>query len=370
MTMNATIKHKACRISAVRSAALAAGAALIFSAASAQTSDAPTEPTGFARIDIAAGTGTTKRTSLVSIPLLEDVTITGRASGRITDVGANTITVSGAGWTAGALSSPAAPYLLEITSGMAQGRMLLISTVTANTTDTVTIEANEAARSGDLQNLGIVTGAENGDTFQLRPVDTLSSFFGTPDGTGILGGASPATADTVTLVVNGSATTYFYHTGVNPPRWSRVGLGSQDASNVPIPPYAGLQYGRLGSTPLALMTMGRMPSGARQVAVKNSGITLLSSYWPVQQTLAEMGVHNLPNWKSGVSAEEADTVVLSSAGSATTYFHDGSNWRRVGLGGPVSDAVVVSAGTSVMINKKGSETGFATYQHTAPYSLQ
>jgi hypothetical protein len=336
----------------------------------AQTSDAPTEPTGFARISIAAGSGTTKRTSLVSIPLLEDVTITGKSTGRITGVTANTITVSGAGWAAGALSTPAAPYLLEITSGAARGRMLLISTATPNTTDTVTIDAGEATRSGDLQNLGIATGTESGDTYRIRAVDTLGSFFGTPETTQIQGGTSPATADTVTLAVNGSATTYFYHTGVNPPRWSRVGLGSPDASNVPIPPYAGVQYARLAAAPLELVTMGRMPSGARQVAVKNSGITLLSSYWPVQQTLGELGLHNLPGWASAASAGEADTVVLSAGGSATTYFHDGSNWRRVGLGSAVANDTVVPVGASVLINKKGNATGFATYQHTAPYRLE
>ena len=370
MTMNATMKHRACKIPVVRAAALVAGAALILSSASARASDAPSEPTGFARISIAAGTGTTKKTSLVSIPLLEDVTITGKSTGRITGVGANTITSTGAGWTAGALSTASAPYLLEITSGAAQGRMLLISTATANTTDTVTIDSGEAARSGDLQNLGIVTGAESGDTYRLRAVDTLGSFFGTPESTGIQGGTSPATADTVTLAVNGSATTYFYHTGVTPPRWSRVGLGSPDASNVPIPPYAGVQYARLSSTPLELVTMGRMPSGARQVAVKNSGITLLSSYWPVQQSLAQLGLQNLPGWGSGATANEADTVVLSSGGSATTYYHDGSNWRRVGLGSGLSDDVVVPVGASVLINKKGTAPGFATYQHTAPYSFQ
>lgn len=361
--------NEARRISALRLSTLAAVAALVILPAAGQTS-APSEPTGFARISIAAGTGTTKKTSLVSIPLLEDVTIAGKATGRITGVGANTITSSGAGWTAGALSTASAPYLLEITSGAAKGRMLLVSTATPNTSDTVTIDDGEAIRSGDLQNLGIVSGAESGDTYRIRPVDTLGTFFGTPESTGIQGGTSPSTADTVILAVNGSATTYFFHNGVNPARWCRVALGSPDASNVPIPPYAGVQYGRLAASPLELVTMGRMPSGARQVPVKNSGVTLLASYWPVQQTLAQLGLQNLPGWASGATANQADTVVLSAGGSAMTYYYDGSNWRRVGLGSGISDDVVVPVGASVLINKKGNAAGFATYQHTAPYSFQ
>ncbi len=364
MNMIAHIKEeslaKLCGLAAVAALGLAIPV-------SAQTVGAPTEPTGFAKVSIAPGAGTAKKTTLVSIPLLEDPGMRGKSSGRITGLGVNTITVAGAGWTAGALSGAAAPFLLEITSGEAQGRMLMISTAVANTSDTVTIDSGEMARLGNLGNLGIVADATNGDTFRLRPMDTLGSFFGTPDTTGILGGTSPATADTVTLVVNGSATTYFYHTGTNPPRWSRVGLGSADSSNVPIPPYAGVQYARLANTGLDFHVMGRIPSGVRQVAVKNSGTTLLSGYWPVGQTLGDLGLQNLPNWKSGPTPAEADTVVLTSGGSVRTYFHDGANWRRVGLGGGNANAVPVPVGASVLINKRGNAEGFATYQHTAPY---
>ena len=106
--------------------------------ASAQTT-VQGEPFGYVKINITAGTGTSKKTSLVSIPLLEEAAITGKATGRITGVTATTISASGAGWTAGQLSTAATPHLIEITSGTAKGRMLLISTTAANTADTVTI---------------------------------------------------------------------------------------------------------------------------------------------------------------------------------------------------------------------------------------
>jgi hypothetical protein len=327
-------------------------------------------PTGFAEISVAAGTGTAKRSTFISIPLLEEVAITGKSTGRITGVAGNTITSSGAGWTAGQLSIPSAPHLIEITSGAAQGQIMLISTATANTTDTVTIDSGELTRLGNLQNLGIATGADTGDTYRIWSADTLSSFFGTPETTSIQGGTSQANADTVVIVANGSSTTYFYNTAVNPPRWSRVGLGSPDASNLAIPPYAGVQYSRLPATPLDFRVLGRMPAGVRKVAVKNSGSTLLSSFWPVRQTLAGMALQNLPNWLSGPSANVADTVVLTSGGSATTYFHDGTNWRRVGLGSGDANATVVSVGASILINKKGNAAGYATYEHAAPYSFQ
>ena len=330
-------------------------------------------PTGYADIAVAAGSGTAKKTTLLSIPMLEDLpgAFTGSKTGRITGVGSNTITVANAGWTAGALSTPATPFLLEITGGAATGHMLLISTATANTADTVTIDAGEVSRVGNLASLGIVADASNGDTFRVWPADTLGSFFGTPETTGILGGSSSATADTVTLVVGGSANTYFYNTASTPPRWSRVGLGGgTDSANVVIPPYAGVQYARLGATALEFRVLGRMPVGSRKVAIKNSGTTLLSPYWPVNQTLASLELHNLPGWQSGSSSSSADTVVLTSNGSASTFFHDGTNWRRVGLGGGNANSTVVPAGASVMINKRGNAPGFTTYQHTSPYSSQ
>lgn len=328
------------------------------------------EPFGYVKINITAGTGTSKKTSLVSIPLLEEASINGNATGRITGVTATTISASGAAWTAGQLSTAATPHLLEITSGTAKGRMLLISTAAANTADTVTIAPEEAARVGDLTNLGIAAGLESGDTYRIRPVDTLSSFFGTPESTLVRGGTSANNADTITIVSNGSSGTYFYNTAANPPRWSRVALGSPDASNTPIPPYAGVQYARIANTPLEFIVTGKVPSGEREVSIKNSGTTLLSPFWPVGQTLAQLAIQNTPNWGSGASANAADTLALSSGGSVSTFFYDGSNWRRVALGSPLANSNVVPVGASVLINKKGNASGFAAYQHAAPYNLQ
>lgn len=328
------------------------------------------EPFGYVKINITAGTGTSKKTTLLSIPLLEEAAISGQATGRITGVTATTISAAGAGWTAGQLSAIAAPYLLEITSGAAQGRMLLLSTTAESTADTVTIAAEEATRVGDLTNLGISAGLENGDTYRIRPVDTLSSFFGTPESTLVQGGTSANTADTITIVANGSSTTYFYKTGA-PGRWARVALGSPDASHIPIPPYAGVQYARIASTPLEFIVTGKVPSGQREVSIKNAGVTLLAPFWPVSQTLSDLAIQNTPNWGTGISASAADTVVLSTAtGSVNTFFHDGRHWRRVALGSPLADSTTVPIGASIMINKKGNASGFASYEHLAPYNLQ
>jgi hypothetical protein len=132
-----------------------------------------------------------------------------------------------------------------------------------------------------------------------------------------------------------------------------------------------LQYARLANTPLEFIVTGKVPSGDREVSIKNSGTTLLAPFWPVNQTLGDLALQNLPNWGSGAAAASADTLVLSTpTGSVNTFFHDGSNWRRVALGSPLANTNVVPVGASILINKKGSAAGFASYEHAAPYNLQ
>lgn len=327
------------------------------------------EAFGYTKISISAGSGNSKKTSLISIPLIEDASVNGNSTGRITSVTSTTISDDAAGWTEGQLSTPSEPHLIEITSGEANGRMLLVSTSVANTANTVTIAPDEVARVGDLSNLGIVTGVETGDTYRIRAVDTLSSFFGTPESTLVKGGGAANSADTITVLNNGRAATYFYNTAVRPERWTRVALGSPDASHTPILPYAGVQYGRIANTPLEFIVTGKVPSGERKVSLKNSGSTLLAPFWLSDQTLAQLEIQNTPNWRSGGSAAVADTITLSSGGSVSTFFHDGSIWKRVALGSPTANSNLVPVGTSILINKKGNNGGFGTYQHVSPYDL-
>lgn len=335
---------------------------------------ATTDPVGFVTVGITAGTGTTKRNTLFSVPLLETESIAGQVAGTISGVTLNTISNLNAGWNAGALSQPATPYLIQITSGAAEGRMFLISSSantggailgTANTATTVTVSSLDAAQV-DLTTLGIVAGT---DTYKIYACDTLSSFFGTPASTGVQGGASASNADTVIVVLNGSAATYYYNTGVTPNRWSRVAFGSPSADNVALFPYYGVQYARLASTPLSFVVTGGVPAEGRKVSVKNSGLTLLSQYWPADSTLQSLGLNTIPGWLSGANASSADTVVLTTGGSANTYFFDGRDWRRVAFGTPLANTTAIGIGTTVQIVRKGIASGYGTLAQNPPYSL-
>lgn len=352
-------------------AALTASA-LALSAMPSQATTATTDPVGFVTVDITAGTGAAKRNTLFSVPLLEAESITGQAAGVITGITANSISNANAGWTPGALSEPATPYLIQITSGAAAGRMFLIASSssaggaiagTPNTATTVSISSNDSQQV-DLTTLGIQTGE---DTYKIFACDTLSSFFGTPETTGILGGNSAATADSVLAVVNGSASNYFYNTAANPPRWSRVFVGSPDASNTPLVPYYGVQYGRLANLPLSFVVTGGVPTVPRTVAVRNSGTTLLSQYWPTETTLGSSNLQTVVT--HGASAAVADTVVLTTDGAVNTYFYDGTNWRRVFVGSPISNTTPIPVGATIQIVRKGNDTDFTTLTQSVPYNL-
>ena len=330
--------------------------------ASSHAQNATTDPVGFITCNITAGTGSAKRTTLFSAPLLDSPSLSGAMTGTISALTSNSITNSSAGWTAGELSVAATPSLVQITSGNATGRMFLIATSPANTSTTLTISSSDA-QAVNLTSIGLAAG----DTYKILACDTLSTLFGTPGTTGILGGANSTVSDTVVFVVNGVASTYFYST--SSVRWTRVAGGSPDATNTAIPPYFGIQYERLASSPLSFTFTGSVPTIGRDQSIRNAGVTLISQYYPTDTTLSNLGIQNIPGWVSNASSSIADTVVLTANGVASTYWFDGTNWKRIAGGSPISDTASVRAGTSIRLNKKGSTAGSSTLDQVLPYSL-
>jgi len=333
------------------------------------------EPVGYVTVKIIAGTGTAKKLSYISLPLLEkDLPITGKTRGTLTGVTSTTLTDSNAGWAAGALSAPNAPYLIAITSGTAAGRIFHIASnattggavgasASANTATSVTISTLDTGSGiSDL----VAAGVAAGDSYEIYGCDTLSSALGSPSTTGIVSSSSSSAADTVVIVLNGTASTYFH----NGTRWTRVFAGNPDASNVPLLPNHGFSYSRLGSTDITLTPFGSVPTLARKVQIKNAGLTLLSTYYPADTTLASLGLQNTPGWTGNASSALADKVVLvSSTGSASTYWYSGTGWKRVFAGSPAADSTVIPAGAMVYINKVGTTAGFSTFTQALPYPL-
>lgn len=338
----------------------AAAALLLFSIVSslAQT---PTLPVGYCTLKALAGTGTVKKITALSAPFYNSSSapITGTLSG----VTANTISNASANWTAGQLSTPSSPYIIKITSGAALGRTFLISTTTANTASTVTIDSRDAAQV-NLTTLGIGVG----DAYEIYRCYTLVGLFGTPSTTGVLGGSTVNNGDTLMISSNGLLETYFYSTTFN--RWTKSILGGPDGTYTPIRPDTGILYSRMAATDLVVTIPGRVSTTSRVAMVKNSGTTILAQSWPVNITLVDSKIQLVPNWTASSSVDTADKVKVVTNGVSVTYWFDGANWRKQTVGSPIADSDPIPAGSAVTLDQLGTQTGYSPLTQPLPsYNL-
>jgi uncharacterized protein (TIGR02597 family) len=323
-----------------------------------------TTPVGAVTLTIAAGSGSSRVVTPLSFPLVDSASGVGLLKGQITGFSANSLSNSSAGWVAGQFSDPAIPYFVRITSGSAAGRTFLISTSTASTTTGVTIDSEEAGLV-DLTTTGLVVG----DSYAIFPCDTLASLFGTPASTGVAGGTSAtgAGADIVYVMVSGGWRQYYYNTG-GTPGWKRIGLNTA-SDNIPVRPDSLILYSRIGDTAMSLVLMGEVPASARKQIVRRSGVTPLANPWPAGvTTLSSSHIADMTGWAKNADYTQADIVLLMVSGGWRQYFHDGVNWRRVGLNS-ISDGVEIPIGSGVQINKRGSDVSSVDVSPVAPYTL-
>jgi hypothetical protein len=335
----------------------------------AQPTTVQGEPFGYVKVNIAPGSGGTPKITYFSIPLLDSISIGGKSQGTVTAVTSNTIADASAGWTPGGLSSPTNRFLIQMVSGDATGRMFLIATnsnsatnVRIDTTDTSTLA------HGPISGLGIKAG----DAYRIHPCDTLNSFFGSPP-TGLLGGTSVSAADSILVNVNGTSTTYFYHTASN--RWVSTLRGFPDATHTPLPPHRGYTFSRRGTAPLTLTAVGRVPTASNRVTpIRNSGSSIVSQYWPVATAISNLGFDKIPGWVKGTNVTTADRLTISTNSGApakTYYFHSLSNaWVENLRGNPVRGNVTVPVGSSISVTRIGTAGGSSMLRQAIPYNLQ
>lgn len=326
-----------------------------------------TQPVGFSTWTIESGFDNARSISVLGAPLYQPATsIDGAAKGTITSVSANSITVSNAGWQPGQLSNVQAPFVLRITSGVAKGRNLLISTSDSNTTDTVVID-RELSDVPELNELGIVAG-ETPDTFEIVECDTLSSLFGAPEDGVVIGGSTSESSDVIFLLgPDGFWESYFYDTGEN--RWTKLERGFPDASNKPILPDAGILYSRLSEQSTELVLTGTVPNSEREVTVNGSGVTFLSSAYPVDVKLSQTGISDIEGWVKNSDSSASDIVFVHTEGFWERFYNDGTNWRQIARGNPISDDVVIPMGSSILLLRRNAASQDLVLNQNLPYSL-
>ena len=322
-----------------------------------------TTPVGAVTVTIAAGTGTVRNATVASFPLINATVTTGVIRGTVSALTANTITCTGAGWTASDLAQSSLPYLVKLTSGVAAGRTFL---VTGNTTDILTISTSDgvSATPVDLSQLGVLAG----DKFQIENADTLLTVFGAGNAAGTnapLGNANPNLADTVQLNSANSYQTYYYDTA----QTSWVNAGTEALSNnVIIRPDTAVIYNRLKNTSFTITLSGEVPAVGRKSIIRSGQTTILSTYWPVDKTLSSFGLHQVSGWVSSSNPNVADLLQIRQGSSWQTYYHDGVNWINAGTEA-VSDSVVVATGSGMVIKKRALTTAPLILSQGVSYNL-
>lgn len=328
--------------------------------ASAQT--VTTAPVGAMTVTLlrapVSGTKITTFSPILRIPIGDS--FSGKAAGVITTVSTTSISDSTANWSVGSLSQAATPYYIKVTSGAASGAMWQVSTSAANTASSATI----LSLSGKDP---VAVGVSAGDSYEIIPVDTLSTLFAGFENQ--IGGPNVDSADNV-KIHDGSAWRIFYYNSTQGVQQWREGSSSFNRNNIVIRPNSGVVYTRRGQTDLALMILGKVVVDADKFVVSATGASFFGGIYPVDRQLSTLNLNSIPGFViNNGNLDAADKV----------KFHDGSSWRllnfngtqwREGSSGFNRNTLVIPAGTPIVIERGSGATGSAVLASMpVPYSL-
>src|SRR5690606_28157352 len=119
----------------------------------------------------------------------------------------------------------------------------------------------------------------------------------------------------------------------------------------PLRPDGGILYNRLAASDLELTLSGRVSTTARKTAVRNSNTTILSQNWPLDVTLLDSGIQNIPTWTAAASANTADEVEIIKEGISSRYWFNGTAWQKNAFGFPVADGEIIPAGSAILLKQ-------------------
>jgi len=239
---------------------------------------------------------------------------------------------------ASALNDTSATYVFEVTSGPQDGSVSIIDQNVAVTANTVTLEG-----------AGISAGAES---YTIRQARTLNEIFGTGSNGQLQGGISPLSADVVWLPDgSGGYDQYFHRNGANEFR-PTTAAGTALTSPVSIFYPDGI-FIQIRSNPKTVTIFGEVKT-TPTISGIIEGFNLISNSSPVGCTLAESGLDQFI--KTGPSPLSSDIVwVPDNIGGYTQYFYRSlnSSWRlTTAAGGADQGATILPS--AVFIQRRGA----------------
>lgn len=236
----------------------------------------------------------------------------------------------------GAANYTSAPHSIVIVTGPNRGKAIRI---TGNSSSSVTVASTPPAL------------VSNSDEFLVIPDWTLDSFYGAAaNPAGLASNALPALADIVYTDNDAGSLLQYYHNGVE---WRRAGGPARNANSISLGVNGGSLVLKRSSGDINSPVEGVLRSG-RQSVTLNTGFNTATYTEVAGATLGTSGL--IPNvLESNSDSNLADLVYLSNSdGALVAYFHNGTEWRRVGGGTENQNGVALRPETVLIINKRSS----------------
>lgn len=255
-----------------------------------------------------------------------------------------TLTVAGAGWTAGQWTSSG--YLAYVCDSNGGEEAFLI---TSNTSDTLTIAAEFNLLAPERN---IPTTA----SISIRLAQTVGGLFGVGANTQF------TTADKVYLWDGSGWTTYRVNLAGN---WTKIGFFGTVNNDVVFPD-EGLFVQRNDAADIVFTFFGDVPGKAQVTTMPGPGLQFVSMRYPVATTIGQLGFETLPGWVKGTSG---DLVYLWDGNGWVTYYYTTANtWRKVGGFGTFENDPV-APDSAIFVSRVGTGTpAESANQHALPYT--
>ncbi len=295
-----------------------------------------TNPVGYVNVTVPSG-----ENAAASVPLQNSPVFTGTVSSITYVSGSSSIGSVTADWTSTYGPFATNPYIVQFLSGQSTG---LYYPIASNSTSTLAVSGT------NLTSLVAV-----GDSFEILPLDTLGSLFGTNAATaGFNVGTDPSVADNV-LIRGAFGWLTYYNNGSN---WLRQGDATLTSQNsVPLYPEQGMLIVRQASSNLVLTITGVVPTTALQTSLPASTTTFLANRFPVATTIAGLGLSSLAQWNAGTNPATCDNLLIHGTFGWLTYYYNGTNWLRQGDATETSqNTTAIGVGSSVLIVRQSGSS--------------
>ena len=323
---------------------------------------ATTDPVGFIKFSPSPSTnGSTRKFTAASFPLQGAAKWTGLAAA---EPGAATLTGSGAAWpNYGAGAGGFVTHVVRFKTGASTGRIFPIA---SNNATTLTLSLPTA-----VTNLGI--SVNQNDSFEIIPVNTLSSLFGSTAGTVKFNQNAVQNSADIVYLWNGSTWLAHWFDGN---QWINQYDEFTDAGGTPIFSDEAAWIARRSTGTIDYYILGTVPVAA-SLALEIEGstnssrkFTFLSNPFPSDITLQAFNFTSLTNWQSNPVSNSADIAYIWNGSTWVSYWYDGTQWINQYDEFSDSGSTVIPSGSGIWVARRSSGSGELTFTNlTRPYSL-